>query len=75
MLNDQSITLPHNEPQRSPTIVHHQRCFVKKGILKTFANFTGKHLCWTTASIFNNVVDLQACNFRPDTEAAIRGVI
>ena len=25
----------------------HQRCSVKKGVLKTFANFTGKHLCWS----------------------------
>ena len=24
----------------------HQWCSVKKGVLKTFANFTGKHLCW-----------------------------
>ena len=75
MLNDQSITSPRIEPWRSPRIVHHQRCSVKKGILKTFANFTGKHLCWATASHFNNVVDLQACNFKPYTEAAIRGVI
>ena len=26
---------------------NHQRCSVKKGVLKTFANFTGKHLCWS----------------------------
>ena len=25
----------------------HQRCSVKKGVFKTFANFTGKHLCWS----------------------------
>ena len=25
----------------------HQRCSVKKGLLKNFANFTGKHLCWS----------------------------
>ena len=25
----------------------HQRCSVKKDVLKTFANFTGKHLCWS----------------------------
>ena len=24
-----------------------QRCSVKKDVLKTFANFTGKHLCWS----------------------------
>ena len=32
----------------------HRRCSVKKGILKNFANFTGKHL-------FSSL--LQACNF------------
>ena len=31
-----------------------QRCSVKKGVLKYFTNFTGKHLCW---SLFQN------CNF------------
>ena len=25
----------------------HRRCSVKKGVLKNFANFTGKHLCWS----------------------------
>ena len=25
---------------------NHRRCSVKKGFLKSFANFTGKHLCW-----------------------------
>ena len=24
----------------------HRRCSVKKGVLKNFVNFTGKHLCW-----------------------------
>ena len=24
----------------------HRRCSVKRGVLKNFANFTGKHLCW-----------------------------
>ena len=24
----------------------HRKCSVKKDVLKTFANFTGKHLCW-----------------------------
>ena len=24
----------------------HRGCFVKKGVLKNFANLTGKHLCW-----------------------------
>ena len=38
--------------------------FFKIGILKNFANFTGKHLCWSEEvwleSLFNKVV---ACNF------------
>ena len=25
----------------------HQRCFVKKAVLKNFATSTGKHLCWS----------------------------
>ena len=25
----------------------YQRCFVKKGVLKNFAIFTGKHMCWS----------------------------
>ena len=25
----------------------HQRCSVKKGTVKNFANFTGNHLCWS----------------------------
>ena len=32
----------------------HRRCSVKKGVLKNFANFTGKHLYWSLR---------QACNF------------
>ena len=24
----------------------HQRCFIKKVVLKNFAIFTGKHMCW-----------------------------
>ena len=49
MLNDQSISSPHNEPQRSHGIVQKQppEVFCKKGVLKSFTrNFTGKHLCW-----------------------------
>ena len=33
----------------------------KKGVLKNFANFTGKHLCWSL--FFNKVADLRVCNF------------
>ena len=36
----------------------HQRCSVKNGVLKNFANFTGKHLCW---SLFNKVAGLFSC--------------
>ena len=25
----------------------HRKCSVRKGVLKNFANFTGKHLCWS----------------------------
>ena len=35
--------------------------FFKKGVLKNFANFTGKHLCWSL--FFNKVAGLRACNF------------
>ena len=35
--------------------------FFKKGVLKNFANFTGKHLCWSL--FFNKVADLRVCNF------------
>ena len=38
----------------------HQRCSVKKGVLKNVANFTGMHLCW---SLF--LITLQI--FRPVT--------
>ena len=38
-----------------------QRCSVKKGVLKGFAKFTGKHLC--QSPFFNKVAGLQACNF------------
>ena len=37
----------------------HQRCSVKKGVLKNFANFTGKHPCW---SLF--LIKLQAFSQR-----------
>ena len=34
--------------------------FFKIGVLKNFAIFTGKHLCW---SLFNKVAGWEACNF------------
>ena len=33
-------------------------CYVKKGVLKNFAKFTGKQLCWSLS--FNKVAGLQA---------------
>ena len=36
------------------------RCSIKKAILKHFAIFTGKHLCWDL--FFNKVASHQACN-------------
>ena len=30
---------------------NHRRCSVKKGVLKNFANFTGKHLRWSLSLI------------------------
>ena len=38
----------------------HQRCSVKKGVLRNFAKFTGKYLC---QSLFFNKVARAACNF------------
>ena len=34
----------------------HQRCSVKKGVLRNFAKFTGKHLC---QSVFFNKLETQ----------------
>ena len=28
-----------------------RRCFVKKGVVKNFANFPGKHLCWSVTLV------------------------
>ena len=41
----------------------HQRCFIKKDILRNFTKFTEKHLCQSL--FFNKVADLRplACNF------------
>ena len=52
MLNDQKIILL-NEPQRSPGLFRssHWSCSVKKGVLKKFADFTRKHLCWNLFSM------------------------
>ena len=39
----------------------HQRCSIKKLVLKNFRKFTGKHLCWSIFLI--NEEGLKACNF------------
>ena len=36
--------LLHNLREKCPLRSSHQRCSVKQGVLKNFANFTGKHL-------------------------------
>ena len=43
--------------------VHKQppEVFFKKDVLKNFANFTGRHLCWSL--FFNKVTGLRACSF------------
>ena len=61
MLNDQSITSPHNPDLLGLIRSSHRRCSVKTGFLKNIANFTGKHLCWSF--FLSNVEGLQACNF------------
>ena len=37
------------------------KAFYKKGVLRNFAKFTGKHLCQSL--FFNKVADLEACDF------------
>ena len=47
----------------------HRRCSVKKGVLRNFAKFTGKHLCQSLS--FNKVAG-GACNFiKKDTLAQV----
>ena len=46
-----------------------QRCSLKKGVLRNFAKFTGKHLC---QSVFFNKVAVAACNFiKKETQAPV----
>ena len=40
------------------TTSSHQRCYMKKGVLKNFPKFTGKHLC--QSFFFNKVADLRS---------------
>ena len=39
----------------------HRSYSIKRVVLRNFAVFTGKHLCWNL--FFNKVTSLQACNF------------
>ena len=39
----------------------HQRCSMKKGVLRNFTKFTGKHLCQSL--FFNKVADLRLATF------------
>ena len=63
MLNDQSITLSRNEPQRSPGFVqnHPPDVFCKNWCSLKFRKFHRK--APVLESLFNNVAGLQACNF------------
>ena len=56
MIHNLTIFWPIIWPFRSSR----RRCSVKKGVLKNFAKFTGKHLC---QSLFLNKVAGDACNF------------
>ena len=44
-------TLPHDTEKQSR--ISHRRCSVRKGVIRNFAKFTGKHLC---QSLFFNKV-------------------
>ena len=63
MLNDQSITSPHNEPQRSPGFFQKRppEVFFKKMCSWKFRKFHMKSP--VLEPLFNNVAGLQACNF------------
>ena len=45
------------------------RCSVKKCVLENFANFTGKHLCWSLFSIKLHTVSLQVFKKETSTQA------
>ena len=47
----------------------YQRCSIKKGILKNFAKFTGKHLCQSL--FFNKVVEQNFNLFKKETLAQV----
>ena len=48
----------------------YQRCYIKKAVLKTFAMFTGKDLCWSLLLVklqaFSKVTGLLNCCFCED---------
>ena len=48
----------------------HRRCSVKKGVLKNFANFTGKHPCWSL--FFNEVAGFQPASFLKKDSSAFQ---
>ena len=50
------VSLGLIRPRRS-----HVRCSIKKAVLKNFAIFTGKQLCWSL--FFIKLQGFQACNF------------
>ena len=48
----------------------HRRCSVEKGVLKNFAVFTGKHLCW---SVF--LIDFRPAPLSGNINEVIRAVL
>ena len=63
MLNDQGITSPHYEPQKSPGFVQKQppEFLCKKRCSEKYCKFHRKTP--VLESLFNNVAGPQACNF------------
>ena len=57
-LSNLSSKVPHClNTKRIPTRSSHRRCSVKKGVLRNFTKFTGKHLCQSL--FFNSVASLR----------------
>ena len=46
-----------------------RRCFVRKGVLRNFAKFTGKHMCQSL--FYNKVADLRPATIKKDTLAQV----
>ena len=40
---------------------------MKKGVLKNFANFAGKHLCWSLLETETQVFSYEICEFFKNT--------